>query len=107
MTSPVSGQIVCNNIPNSRTVRRFIEKQILRWALRHGVSEKHQNQTPRYFVSLQREKEGHGVNCRIEISDGKTVWKAMEYASGLHQALIRCLNHLMPIPTARPVIQLA
>jgi len=90
------GQIICKNIPDSRTVRRFIEKQIHRWILRHIKTDEPQN--TQYFVTLQREREGHDVNCRVEIFDGKNIWLGMEYSAGLHQALIRCLNHLIPAP---------
>lgn len=94
------GQIICNNIPHSRTVRRFIEKQVHRWILRNSKTS--DPTKTKYLVTLQRQEEGHGVNCRIEIYDGKTLWRAIEYSSGLHQALIRCINHLMPTSPYQP-----
>jgi hypothetical protein len=103
MNAPFSGQIIYNNVSKSRTVRRFIEKRIFNWLRDQGlVNDRTSGMTPRYFVTLQRDREGHGVNCRIEIDTGKNLWRSVEYASGLHQALIRGLNHLIPSKPPQP-----
>lgn len=100
MASPFFGQISYRNIPHSRTVRRFIEKRIQQWILNNPTlttpSPTTESSSTRYFVSIQREKEGHGVNCQIEIDNGRMHWRSVEYASNLHQALIRAVNHLIP-----------
>ena len=96
MESRLRSQIVCNRLSRSKTIRCFARKQMDRWITQHlttvGPAEAH------YLVVLQREGEGHHVNCQIEIKQGRHRWSGNWYGSGLHQAVLECLAHLNLTP---------
>ena len=92
MEKPLIGTILCEDVPRSRTVRGFIEKRISRW-LSPKVPTQHATYA-RYLVRLRREGEGHWIHCQVEINWGEHTWVSAESASGLHQAVLRCLERI-------------
>jgi hypothetical protein len=95
-------QIVCRKIPNSRTVRSFIEKHVDAWLRGHGYDDN----SSRYHVTLAREGSGHVVSCEIEVlanSEQKMErWVGSWSDLGLHQTLLKTLNHMVRGPTLVP-----
>jgi hypothetical protein len=94
--------ITCREIPNSRTVRSFIEKRLGEWIRVHGYDDR----SAHYHVTLDREGGGHLVFCQIEVvtysgneqAPKTELWTGSWSALGLHQALLKTLNHMMPKP---------
>jgi hypothetical protein len=98
MASQMERKIICREIPNSRTVRSFIEKRVGEWLRKRGYDE----QASRYHVILDREGGGHLVSCHIEVVSGAERWTGDWAGSGLHQALLKALNHMIPGPSMVP-----
>jgi hypothetical protein len=87
--------IVCREVPNSRTVRSFVEKRVSHWLRGHGYDDS----SSRYQVILDREGGGHLIFCQVEVlveaKEGKQErWIGSWSAFGLHQALMKTLNHM-------------
>jgi hypothetical protein len=104
-----TNHIVCREIPNSKTIRSFIEKRIREWIRVHGFDET----SAHYQVILNREGGGHHFSCQIEVqavatsaAKGATEgvreerWTGSWDDSGLHQTLLKTLGHMMrgPVP---------
>jgi hypothetical protein len=92
--------IVCREVPDSRTVRSFIEKRVRAWLRGHGYDDT----STRYQVTLDREGGGHLIFCQVEVvveaPEGKQErWIGSWSAFGLHQALMKTLNHMNHGPT--------
>ena len=102
MTTPssekvISGKIQTRDVPNSRALRRFIERQVTNWiALKFRELSKIRAS---YLVEFRREGAGHTFDCQVEINLGNQKWVGHHYEGGLHQALIQCLNQMIPSPT--------
>jgi hypothetical protein len=96
-------KIVCREIPNSKTIRSFIEKRVREWIRIHGLDET----STHYQVILNREGGGHHFSCQIEVQasvmtpspSGDDVheerWTGDWDDSGLHQTLLKTLGHMM------------
>lgn len=110
LNSNADNQIICREIPNSKTVRNFVQKRLREWIRVHGLDETNTH----YQVILNREGGGHHFSCQIEVqaawsssgdadvSGGAHMerWIGSWADSGLHQTLLKTLNHMIrgPVP---------
>lgn len=83
-----------DNVPESKTIRRIVEKKIHRW-IRSRFSAETSGQFS-YRAVFRKEGEKSVICCYLEIGFGKRLWRASWYARNLHQALQQCLGHLTP-----------
>jgi hypothetical protein len=96
MDQKLPGEIVCNDVADSRPVRRFIQKQVERWLGLHGAAA--DPSLTYYHVTFNREGAGHLVDCRVEVRLGRQRWVSSQVAYGLHQALLQALDRMSPLP---------
>ena len=94
--SKIDNKIVCREIPNSKTIRHFIEKRVREWIRIHGFDET----SAHYQVIMNREGKGHLFSCQIEVQAQQERWTGDWADSGLHQTLMKTLNHMIrgPVP---------
>ncbi|MCM2278118.1 MAG: hypothetical protein NDJ89_08575 [Oligoflexia bacterium] len=94
----IRGDVLCDGIRESRALRRFVEKHVRRWLLLNSGTGTGASGPLHYQVTLCREGYGNLVNCRVEIHEGPKAWIGTQYGEGLQQALLRCLERLLPTP---------
>ena len=96
-------KIICREIPNSRTVRNFIQKRLREWIRVHGLDET----SAHYQVILNREGGGHHFSCQIEVEGTSNAhmerWSGSWADNGLHQTLLKTLNHMIRGPVLATV----
>jgi hypothetical protein len=95
MESQISGLIQYEQISDSRALRRFADQQIKKWIYKRHPKEP--GVSAKYLVDLKREGAGHTFICQIVIKLGNQIWAGYQYKGTLHQALIRCLDQLVPV----------
>lgn len=98
MESYISGEIQYIQISDSRALRKFAHKQIKKWIQKRFPQQK--SLSANYQVELKREGAGHTFNCQIKVKLGNQIWSGYNYKGSLHQALIRCLEQMSPMPAA-------
>jgi hypothetical protein len=92
----IFGKIQCDQISDSRALRKFADKQIRNWITRKFTEVCKKPVT--YFVELRRAGSGHTFDCHIRIRLDNQTWVGSEYRGEIHQALIHCLRQMMPVP---------
>src|SRR5262245_39268149 len=98
MESNISGLVHYEQIPDSRALRRFADKQIRRW-IQKKIAKEDPGVSANYLIDLKREGAGHTFICQVVIKLGNQIWAGYQYKGTLHQALIRCLDQLTQVPT--------
>ena len=95
----LSGEVICKDIANPRTVNRFVQKWIGRWIELRGVDA---NSPSSYFhVIFTREGFGPAVGCQMRLRIGNELWTGANYGQTISEALKQCLDHLNPISKQR------
>lgn len=89
------GEIICDRVPWSRSINRFVDKQIHQWLKSHREDER---KGGHYHVVFERISLGHSLGCHVELEIGDKIWRGSDYSQGLHQSLIQTLNHMSPVP---------
>jgi hypothetical protein len=84
------GEVICDRVPWSRSISRFVDKQIQQWLRnKSGAAKAH------YQVFFERVTQGgHCLGCHVKLELGDEVWTGSQYAGGLHQSLIMSLQHM-------------
>ena len=86
------GEISCEGIKDSRSVRKFIAKRFEKRIHAENLILASQSELPRCRFTLRREGEGHRFSCTLELTWQGRRWSATIDAAGLHQSVIQCLD---------------
>lgn len=87
----IEGSIVYNDLGYSKGLKRFTEKQVIRW-----LREKNNflDFPVRYQVAFDREGQTKLVGCRVELVLDGRAWMGFDVAASADLALIRTLHRL-------------
>ncbi|MGZ3687023.1 MAG: hypothetical protein ACXVCH_18055 [Bdellovibrionota bacterium] len=86
------GKIECDHVGRSRALRRLVERSLARWIQEHHLTAL----SARYRAVFRRTGEGHCVVCHIEVrTEDQKTWIGLGFENGIHQALMRSLDHLV------------
>lgn len=88
------GEVICDRVPWSRSIHRFVNKQIQQWLRSHREIDETGGH---YHIVFERVSLGHSLGCHVQLEIGDRVWRGSNYAQGLHQSLIQTLNHMSPV----------
>ncbi len=99
MENSLNGTLVSDGIQLSKPIRAFVQKRIRKWLEQRklavaGGAGGTRGADPRYAVTLVRGTQGHRVECQILVQEGSTWWAGAEIANGLHQAVLKALDHM-------------
>jgi hypothetical protein len=86
----VSGEVLMNNQPAHRSLARFIEKKIHKWA---EATEHIPLNELAYKVAFTEDDVKH-ISCETEIIVGENIWRGFELASDSQLAFISSLKRL-------------
>lgn len=90
----VRGEVVCNDIANSRAVQRFVQKWIGRWIA--STRPQSLRDASYFHVRFGREGSGHTISCEIRLRLGQEIWAGANFGENLSEALKRGLAHMSP-----------
>lgn len=92
----VEGEIIFIQVPQLRSVQRFVQKRIGQWI--EQWSEMHGDGSTKlksfFVVKFEKIGLGHQIFCTIQVVIGNRIWKGTALAAGLHRALIHSMGHL-------------
>jgi hypothetical protein len=93
MAKGVEGWVVYKNVPYSKGLHRFIEKQVTKW-LRVNSPGQTSTEETWYRTIFEREGELKLVSCRIELRVDGRVWIGCETAHSADLALLKSLQRM-------------
>lgn len=82
-------QVQFHEVPHSKPIRRFIQKNLQKWMFQHGANEEKLAK-----VEFFRDPMEHKVGCYIEVRRGRQLWRNFVYGKGIQNSFQMCLKHL-------------
>lgn len=84
--------VTFENVRESKSVRRWVEKKIARWIQSHTLTVAAAQ--PSFDASFWREGDQNWISCVVRVNSGRRILKGHWYGRSVQQALQECLGHL-------------
>jgi hypothetical protein len=94
------GQISCRRVPESRALRKHVERRVAEW-----LDQRYPTGAPRqseYRVVFERIGVGHDISCETELTIGMSIWRGSDIGPTPEAALARAMLRLRCVGGGRP-----